>query len=151
MRKALKLETMLLGFTTLGMLLLLIAAPLSAAEKGHDDKFRMFPVEEKILQETNAQRARFGLPALKLDPALVESAREHAVWMCSTHNLSHTSKMVGENIALGQQSAKEALSDWMNSSGHRANILNIGYTRIGVAAYQIGENGEIYWCQQFLR
>lgn len=124
---------------------------LTAAESKTDRDFKLHPIEEKILQETNAQRARYGLKPLVLDSSLVQSAREHASWMCSNRNLTHTSKNVGENIALGQRSAKEALTDWMNSSGHRANILNDDYTRIGVAAYQIGEEGDIYWCQQFLR
>lgn len=124
---------------------------LRAADSNSDGDFKLHPIEEKILKETNAQRASHGLKPLALDPALVQSARQHAAWMCSTGNFTHTSKSVGENIALGQQSAKEALGDWMNSSGHRANILSGEYTRIGVAAYQIGENGEIYWCQQFLR
>jgi len=131
-----------IGFVTL-------AAAASGVES--ESTFKLHPVEEKILKETNAQRARYGLKALEMDPALVESARQHASWMCSTGNFTHTSKSVGENIALGQRSAKEALGDWMNSSGHRANILSGDYTRIGVAAYQIGEDGQIYWCQQFLR
>ena len=130
-----------------------VLAPLAlrAADSTTKEDFKLHPIEEKILKETNAQRASHGLKPLMLDPTLVQSAREHAAWMCSTGNFTHTSKSVGENIALGQQSAKEALGDWMNSSGHRANILSGDYTRIGVAAYQIGENGEIYWCQQFLR
>jgi uncharacterized protein YkwD len=124
---------------------------LPAAESKSGSGFKLHPIEERILQETNAQRSRHGLKPLAMDPALVQSARQHASWMCSTGNFSHTSKNVGENIALGQGSAKEALSDWMNSSGHRANILSDEYTRIGIAAYQIGEDGQIYWCQQFLR
>ena len=124
---------------------------LWGAESKTDDDFQLHPIEEKILKETNAQRVRYGLKPLEMDPTLVQSARQHAAWMCSSGNFTHTSKSVGENIALGQRSAKEALGDWMNSSGHRANILSGEYTRIGVAAYQIGENGDIYWCQQFLR
>ena len=49
---------------------------------------------------------------------------------------------------MGQPSASEAVRSWMNSSGHRANMLGSGYTRIGVAvAYS--SNGTPYWCQQF--
>jgi len=134
---------------TIGFLALVGAA--LGVESKSDQDITLHPIEEKILHETNAQRARYGLKPLKLDPTLVESARQHASWMCTTGNFTHTSKSVGENIALGQSCAKEALSDWMNSSGHRANILSGDYTRIGVAAYQIGEDGQIYWCQQFLR
>ena len=51
---------------------------------------------------------------------------------------------------MGQNSSAEVINAWMNSSGHRANILNPSYTRIGVAAY-VTPGGTIYWCQQFLR
>ena len=55
---------------------------------------------------------------------------------------------VAENIAMGQTSASEAVSSWMNSSGHRSNMLDGGHTRIGVGvAYS--SNGTAYWCQQF--
>jgi len=51
--------------------------------------------------------------------------------------------------SMGQSSPQEVLRTWMNSSGHRANILNGGHRRIGVAAYCTPE-GTIYWCQQFM-
>ena len=70
--------------------------------------------------------------------------------MTNSRSMVHTNKPVGENIAMGQRSSAEVINSWMNSSGHRANILNPGYTRIGVAAYTTPE-GTIYWCQQFLR
>jgi uncharacterized protein YkwD len=49
---------------------------------------------------------------------------------------------------MGQTSASEAVTSWMQSSGHRANILDGGYTRIGVAMAH-SPNGTAYWCQQF--
>jgi uncharacterized protein YkwD len=110
----------------------------------------MHPIEAKIIQRTNAERARYGLRPLRVDPWLVKSARRHATWMTNSHSLTHTTQQVGENIAMGQQSSAEAVRDWMNSPGHRANILNGGYTRIGAAAY-MAPDGTIYWCQQFLR
>jgi uncharacterized protein YkwD len=76
------------------------------------------------------------------------SARKHAAWMTNNRSMTHTSQAVGENIAMGQQSSTDVLNAWMNSDGHRANILNPGYTRIGVAAYTTPE-GTIFWCQQF--
>ena len=57
---------------------------------------------------------------------------------------------MAENIAMGQRTSNEVLNSWMNSSGHRANILNRSYRRIGVAAYTTPQ-GTIYWCQQFLQ
>ncbi len=106
-------------------------------------------VERAIVKKTNQERAESGLPALAIDPALMRSARRHATWMTRKRSLVHTSDPVAENIAMGQRSSTEALRAWMNSSGHRANILNRRYRRIGVAAY-VAANGTIYWCQQFL-
>ena len=109
----------------------------------------MHPVEARIVEKTNAERRRHGLPALEGSGQLVKSARRHTAWMSRSHTLRHTNAAVGENIAMGQNSSTEAVRSWMNSSGHRANILNASYTRIGVAAYTTAD-GTIYWCQQFL-
>ena len=108
------------------------------------------PVEVGILAQTNAQRIRYGLRPLLLDHRLLFSARRHAQWMSRNQTLQHTSAPVAENIAMGQNSPQEAMNSWMNSSGHRANILNSGYNRIGVAAYR-NSSGTTFWCQQFAR
>lgn len=103
--------------------------------------------EMSVISQVNAQRGRHGLAPLSVDSQLMSSANRHAQWMASNRNLSHGSG-VAENIAMGQASASEAMRSWMNSSGHRANILGGGYTRIGVAvAYT--SSGTPYWCQQF--
>ncbi len=105
------------------------------------------PTESAVIAGTNAARARSGLPPLAVDPGLMNGARHHARWMASSRQLVHGSG-VAENIAMGQTSAGEAVSSWMQSSGHRANMLDRGHTRIGVAvAY--AANGVAYWCQQF--
>jgi len=110
----------------------------------------MNPVEERIVEKTNAERRRHGLPPLEVDGHLVRSARRHTAWMTRSRSLQHTNAAVGENIAMGQQSSAEAVRSWMNSSGHRANILSSSYRKIGVAAYT-ATDGTVYWCQQFLR
>ena len=107
-------------------------------------------IEARIIERTNGQRVRHGLRPLAVDPILLRSARKHTAWMTHNRSMVHTSQAVGENIAMGQHSSSEVLNAWMNSSGHRANILNPGYRRIGVAAYTTPE-GTIFWCQQFLR
>lgn len=109
---------------------------------------QLHPVEAKIVEQTNAQRARHGLHPLIVDVSLVRSARNHAAWMTNTRNMQHTTAPVAENIAMGQRTTGEAINSWMNSPGHRANILNRGYRRIGVAAY-VTPQGTCYWCQQF--
>jgi len=113
-------------------------------------KLNLNSFEQGIVDRTNAQRAQYGLPALEIDPTLQEQARSHAAWMTNNRSLQHTSAMVGENIGLGQHSAEEIVTDWMNSSGHRANILNGSYHKIGAAAYTAAD-GSIYWCEQFVR
>ncbi len=113
------------------------------------DDAKLYEVEKQMLAQTNAQRAKYGLPPLVLDQSLEKTTRSHAVWMTNTHTFEHSHINVGENIAEGQRTPTEAFTDWMNSPGHRANILNSSYKRTGVAAYQTPD-GTIYWCQQFL-
>ena len=110
----------------------------------------LLPIEENIVKYTNAERAKHGLAALEIDRELMESARDHASWMARNRNLVHTRRPVAENIAMGYPRSQSVVRGWMNSSGHRANILNRGYRRIGAAAYRT-PSGTIYWCQQFLR
>jgi len=62
-------------------------------------------------------------------------------------NFGITYKSAGENIAKGQRSAQEVVTAWMNSEGHRANILNRSYTHIGVGYVQDGN----YWTQMFIQ
>ena len=127
----------------------LITIPADQAQPAAE-KFELLQIERNIVTLTNTERARHGLPPLKIDKELVKSARGHATWMTLNRTLRHTSRPVAENIAMGQRSSKEAVADWMASAGHRANILNRGYRRIGIAAYRTPD-GTIYWCQQFLR
>lgn len=110
--------------------------------------FALWPVEQQVIDLTNAERRRQGLPPLVTDTSLVQSARKHAYWMASAHTLQHASGPWAENIAQGQTSAGHAVSCWMGSSGHRANILNWRHRRIGVAGYR-SAGGDIFWCQQF--
>jgi uncharacterized protein YkwD len=111
------------------------------------DKFELIAIEKAIVEQTNAQRGRYGLPALEVDVTLMKGARNHTIWMARNRSLQH-SRGVAENIAMGYPTTAAAMSGWMNSSGHRANILNRSYRHIGVAAYQSAD-GTVYWCQQF--
>lgn len=113
------------------------------------EPFQLHPIEEQILAATNAERARYGLPPLAMDRHLMRSARAHAIWMTQNHSMQHTRQMVAENIAMGQPDCASVMASWMGSPGHRANILNASYRRIGVAAYA-WPGGTVFWCQQFL-
>ncbi|GLH62210.1 CAP domain-containing protein [Parageobacillus sp. G301] len=120
--------------------------------------------EQQVIDLTNKERAKYGLPALKVDLALSKVAREKSRDMAVNHYFSHNSPTygspfemmrkfgisytaAGENIAKGQRTPQEVVAAWMNSPGHRANILNKNYTHIGVG---FEENGYI-WTQQFIR
>lgn len=112
------------------------------------EKVPLFPAEREIVHWTNAQRKRHGLPPLVVDASLIKTARNHTFWMASAQSLQHAHGPWAENIAQGQTTAQQAVSSWMNSSGHRANILNRRHRRIGVAGF-VGRNGQVFWCQQF--
>lgn len=110
----------------------------------------------------NVARAERGHKALERDLALEKAAQLHADWMAKNNKLDHRGEnrssvsqrvgdgwiMVGENIACGQSSEGEVVKDWMNSKGHRQNILNSGYTHLGIGI-SISERGVVYWCVDF--
>ena len=106
-------------------------------------------LENEVIRLTNEQRAKYGLPALKANWELSRVARYKSQDMVNKNYFSHNSptygspfKMMenfglrftaaGENIAMGQQSAQQVVNDWMNSPGHRSNILSSAYNQIGV-------------------
>ncbi|HHW37046.1 MAG TPA: hypothetical protein GXX18_07400 [Bacillales bacterium] len=120
--------------------------------------------ESKVVQLTNVERRKSGLPDLQMDTALSKVAHEKANDMQSKHYFSHTSptygspfdmmrdfgityRSAGENIAQGQTTPEEVVQAWMNSEGHRRNILSADYTHIGVGYTQTGN----YWSQMFIK
>lgn len=105
------------------------------------------PGESQVISETNNARAEAGLPPLAVDCRLMGRARRHAHRMATEGFFGHSAGAI-ENIAMGQEHASAAVTSWLNSPGHRANIMNRHYTRIGVAGY-VGRSGRIYWVQQF--
>ena len=119
--------------------------------------------EQKVVQLTNEERAKQGLAPLQLDTNLSKVAREKSKDMQTQNYFSHTSptygspfemmnqfgisyKSAGENIAMGQRSPEEVVNAWMNSPGHRANIMNASFTHIGVGHVEQGN----YWTQMFI-
>ncbi|MFE8699446.1 CAP domain-containing protein [Cytobacillus sp. FJAT-54145] len=120
-------------------------------------------IESRVIQLTNDERRKNGLPDLKPDTALSNVAREKSNDMQKNNYFSHTSptygspfdmmrdfgisyKSAGENIAQGQRSPEEVVQAWMNSEGHRKNILSPNYTHIGVGHVANGN----YWTQMFI-
>ncbi|MCZ8512689.1 CAP domain-containing protein [Paenibacillus filicis] len=115
----------------------------------------------QVLTLVNQERAKAGLNPLASDSALTGMALDKAKDMYNNHYFDHTSptygspfdmmnrygiqySYAGENIAMGQRTPQEVMTAWMNSPGHRQNILSPNYTKIGVAYY----NGE--WVQEFI-
>jgi uncharacterized YkwD family protein len=119
--------------------------------------------EQKVVELTNKERAKYGVPALKIDVQLSKVAREKSRDMQAKGYFSHysptygspfdmmkkfgiTYRSAGENIAMGQRSPEEVVQAWMNSEGHRKNILNPSFTHIGVGHVANGN----YWTQMFI-
>jgi uncharacterized protein YkwD len=149
--------------TCLTILLCLPAWSL-AETKPAEKEFTLSDEEKSVLELTNNERKAAGLPVLVVNEKLFQSARDHSANMARFSRLDHylegkspsdraraagyASFGVAENIAWNQQVPTDVLRSWMSSSGHRANILNRGYTEIGIAV-AINARGERYWTQVF--
>lgn len=119
--------------------------------------------ENEVVRLVNQYRAQYGLKALTVNWELSRVARYKSEDMYAKRYFSHTSptygspfdmmrafglsyRSAGENIAYGQRTPAAVVNAWMNSSGHRANILNSSYTQIGVGYCPNG----YYWTQMFI-
>jgi uncharacterized protein YkwD len=134
-----------------------------AKKEEKKEEFTLTKEEQEVIDLTNAQRAKAGLPPLAMNPQLMAAARGHAANMAAQEQLSHVlngktflhrsadagyaGAASSENIAWNQSTPNEALGSWLNSRGHRANIFS-GSTEIGVAM-AIGPRGDRYWVQVF--
>lgn len=118
----------------------------------------------QVVELVNAERAKAGVAALSISSGASTAAQVRAVEISKA--FSHTRpdgrgfgtalneagvsySRSGENIAYGQQTPQAVMEQWMNSAGHRANILNPDYKGIGVGHYKDG-NGIDYWTQMFI-
>ncbi len=123
------------------------------------------PLLDRVLELTNAERARAGLPALGWNAQLAQAAQAHSEDQARRNTLTHYGpngespgdrisltgyryRSWAENAAMGYRSAESVMAGWMNSSGHRANILRTNVSEIGLGlAYSSG--GVPYWTQVF--
>jgi uncharacterized protein YkwD len=122
-----------------------------------------------VLSLTNVERRRAGLEELRESGQLRQAAQLQTDQMGSLSVMDHVLpgapypspadrlaavhyawSAYGENVAMGQRSANEVVTAWMNSPGHRANILNPRYTELGVG-YALDQNGRPYYAQVFGR
>ncbi len=125
----------------------------------------------RVVQLVNQERARAGCAPLAIHSALVRAALEHSTDMALNDFLSHTGSdgsqpwdrmtragynwsQAGENIAAGYSSPESVVQGWMNSPGHRGNILNCAFRDTGVGYYYLAQdtgtvNYHHYWTQVF--
>jgi len=118
------------------------------------------PEEQEVIELANGERSS----AMTCDEDMARAARKHSQDMCDQGYFSHTSRdgrspfqrmedegvsyrTAGENIAMGQRTPADVHRAWMNSSGHRRNILNSSFGRIGVG--YVDCSGTAYWTQVF--
>ncbi|NLK51179.1 MAG: LysM peptidoglycan-binding domain-containing protein [Syntrophomonadaceae bacterium] len=123
--------------------------------------------EQQVIDLTNAERTKAGLAPLKYNAELSQVARLKSEDMRDKNYFSHTSPTygspfamlqqfgisftaAGENIAAGYATPQEVVNGWMNSPGHRQNILNPNYTQLGVG-YAAGGSYRHYWTQLFIK
>ncbi|SFA96667.1 uncharacterized protein, YkwD family [Cohnella sp. OV330] len=136
------------------------SVPAGSGSSGSGTSVQKSGFAAQVVDLVNQERAKAGLSALKSDAKLTTVADAKAKDMYNNNYFDHTSptygspfdmmkqfgvtySYAGENIAMGQQSPTEVMTAWMNSAGHKANILNANFKSIGVAYY----NGE--WVQEF--
>ena len=129
---------------------------------GEDNDTAQGGYASQVVALVNAERAKYGLSALKADSRVQQAAQVRAAE--TVQSFSHTRPngssfstalteagvsytRSGENIAYGQSTPQQVVNAWMNSSGHRANILNESFTTIGVGYTVV--NGTAYWAQLF--
>lgn len=123
--------------------------------------------EKEVIRLVNVERAKNGLKPLKENWELSRVARYKSMDMRDKGYFSHTSptygspfdmmkafgitySYAGENIAMGQRTPEEVMKGWMNSPGHRRNILSENFTEIGVG-YAANNKGNTYWAQMFIQ
>lgn len=123
--------------------------------------------ETEVIRLVNVQRSKAGLQQLKTNWQLCRAARYKSADMANKGYFAHNSptygtpfKMMesfglrfssaGENIAHGQKTPAEVMKAWMNSPGHKSNIMSGSYTEIGVGLAK-NKSGVYYWTQQFMK
>ena len=121
---------------------------------------------QQVLDLVNQERAKENLPSLSLDPNLAAAAQIRAgeISLSFSHTrpdgsscftalteAGATYNKAGENIAIGQNTPEEVVADWMASPGHRDNIMNANYSRIGIGVEESADNqyGGYAWTQFF--
>jgi uncharacterized protein YkwD len=141
----------------------LVACPLEVAAEPTDETSIEKDLKE-LLKLTNEERKKAGVPALTINSKLEAAARMHSRNMAKQEMMEHELdgkgpadrvkeqeyqfRALAENIAERQKTPAEAIKSWMESEGHRTNLLNKDYTEIGVGSAESAK-GVRYWTQVF--
>jgi uncharacterized protein YkwD len=174
----------------LAVLLMCMSGATSTRVRAASSGFRVYlpllahpaqlSIDQQVLNLTNQQRQQHGCAALALSPQLTAAASAHSQDMALHDLFSHTGSngstivsrvaatgysysQLAENLAAGPATAQDVVASWMNSPGHRANILNCGMHELGVGYYvqlddqsnvrldngQLGGPYRYYWTQDF--
>ena len=138
--------------------------PESTPEQKPSTDFSSY--QQQVLDLVNVERTKRGISALTLDSNLSSVATKKSQDMVNKNYFDHTSptygspfdmmkqfgisyRTAGENIAKGQKTPQEVVTAWMNSEGHRKNILNPNFTNLGVGIAK-DSKGTTYWTQMFI-
>jgi len=153
------------GWVQIPMLVLAVLVQPAGAMAAPQDTPPEFV--QRVVDLTNAQRAEAGLASLRLSPQLSQAAQSYSEVLASSDCFAHTCgpvpeiasriegagygnwRVLGENIAAGYSTPEDVVEGWMNSPGHRTNILSPHFSEIGIGF--IGGRGAYgtYWTEDF--
>lgn len=140
-------------------------APEGVSQEIYDVKQNYNEYIVRVVELVNQERQNVGLSPLAYDEQITYAATQRSYEMAAYSYFLHerpdgrgcftvmkeygiSYRMAGENIALGQRTPEKVMNDWMNSPGHKANILTPEFTKIGVGIAS-NEYGRLYWTQLF--
>ncbi|WP_326766478.1 CAP domain-containing protein [Streptomyces sp. NBC_01591] len=139
-----------------------VSAPKASAPAASTPAAPATDAAARVLKLVNSERDKAGCSPLTLNAELTKAAQAHSADMASHENMSHTGSdgsapddritragydwsSYGENVAYGYSTPESVMAGWMDSPGHRANILDCSFKEIGVGLAQPGD----YWTQDF--
>lgn len=140
-------------------------APEGVPQEIYDVKQSYNEYIVKVIEIVNQERQNAGLSPLAYDEQITYAATHRSFEMAANDFFDHirpngtncftvmkeygiSYRTAGENIAAGQRTPEKVMKDWMNSEGHRKNILTSGFTKIGVGI-AVNQSGRLYWTQLF--
>jgi uncharacterized protein YkwD len=144
------------------------ASPVPPKSSAQKPPYAYLSLEDSVFALTNTERGKAGCAALKFNAKVRNAARNHSIDMAKKKYFSHTGQdnsdpgdrlqRAGydprggwaENIAYGYRTPEAVMNGWMNSEGHRRNILDCNLTTLGVGVAK-AKDGTLYWTQDFGR